>query len=209
MKRDNTTLPLSSEIELLGVTVDNKLKFENHTRSICRKVSRQVTVLQRMKKILSFETKKDIYFSFILSNFNYFSEVWNQCSKRYRDKLEKVNERALRFVFSDYHSPYATLLQRFELSSLENQRNCTTVRKVLNTSNVPTAISELVKKRSSTYNLRGDNTVQLPKVNSTKHGLRSWRYTVVKLRNNLPNETRLIKEYKMFVEEIKKLDVDN
>ena len=34
-KCDNTTLPLSSEIELLGETVDNKLKFENHTRSIC------------------------------------------------------------------------------------------------------------------------------------------------------------------------------
>ena len=63
------------------------------------------------------------------------------------------------------------------MSSLENERHakiCTTVYRV---SNVPTTISELVKKRSSTYNLRGDNTVQLPKVNSTKHGLRSLRHT--------------------------------
>ena len=34
-------------------------------------------------------------------------------------------------------------------------------------------------------------------------------YTVAKLWNNLPNKTRLIKEYKLFVKEIKKLDVDN
>ena len=67
----------------------------------------------------------------------------------------------------------------------------------------------MVKKRSSTYNLRGDNTVQLPRVNSTKHGLRSWRYSAAKLWNNLPNEIRLIIEYKLFCKEIKKLDVVN
>ena len=44
--------------------------------------------------------------------------------------------------------------------------------KVLNTSNVSTTISELVKKRSSTYNLWGDNTVYLPRVNSTKCGFK-------------------------------------
>ena len=67
----------------------------------------------------------------------------------------------------------------------------------------------MVKKRSSTYNLRGDNTVQLPRVNSTKHALRSWRYSAAKLWNNLPNEIRLIIEYKLFCKEIKKLDVVN
>ena len=48
----------------------------------------------------------------------------------------KNDGRALRLVFSDYFSPYATLLRRSELSSLQNQRNakiCITVYKVLNT----------------------------------------------------------------------------
>ena len=34
--------------------------------------------------------------------------------------------------------------------------------------------------------------------------LRSRRYTAAKLWNNHPNEIRLIKEYKLFVKEIKK-----
>ena len=59
-KCDNITVPLSSEIELLGVTVDNELKSENHICSICRKVSQQVAVLQRLKIILSFKSKKKI-----------------------------------------------------------------------------------------------------------------------------------------------------
>lgn len=87
---DNTTLPLRSQIGLLWVTVDNKLKFENPTRGICRKVS--------------LETKKDIYFSFILSNLNYCSEVWNHCSKRCGAKLEKVQlmKEHCDAFFSDY-----------------------------------------------------------------------------------------------------------
>ena len=30
-------IPVSSEIQLLGVTLDNKLKFDSHVASICRK----------------------------------------------------------------------------------------------------------------------------------------------------------------------------
>ena len=101
---------LISGIELLTVTADNKLKFENHTHSICRKVARQVAVLQRTKKILSFEMKNTL----ILSNFNYCSEVWNQCSNRCRDKLQK-NKGSLQFVFSDYHSPHATLTAKIRI----------------------------------------------------------------------------------------------
>ena len=42
---DNTIIPITNEIELLGVTVDDKLKFENHRiRNLCRKVSQQTAV---------------------------------------------------------------------------------------------------------------------------------------------------------------------
>ena len=42
--------------------------------------------------------------------------------------------------------------------------------------NVPLSISELLTARNSNYNLRGDAILKLPKVNSTKYGIKSWRY---------------------------------
>ena len=42
---ENTTIPNCEEMELLGVTMDNKLKFEKHVAKICRKVSQQTAVL--------------------------------------------------------------------------------------------------------------------------------------------------------------------
>ena len=93
---EETVIPIQDDMELLGVTIDNKLKFEGQIRKICRKVSQQIAVLNRLKKILPFELRLDIYRAFIALHFNYCSESWHHCSKRGCAKLEKTNERALR-----------------------------------------------------------------------------------------------------------------
>ena len=38
-KCEGTSVPLVEEVELLGVTVDNKLKFEGQIKKICHEVS--------------------------------------------------------------------------------------------------------------------------------------------------------------------------
>ena len=50
-----------------------------------------------------------------------------------------------------------------------------TVFGAIGNGNTPTSISELLTARSSNYNLR-DVILKLPKVNSTKYGIKSWRY---------------------------------
>ena len=96
-------IPVSQWLQMLGITIDNKLKFDNHvaTSKICRKVSQQIAVLKRMKKMLPFETRRDLYLAFILPHFNYCSETSNCCTKSAADKLEWLNERTIRFVFRD------------------------------------------------------------------------------------------------------------
>ena len=48
---EGNVIPIQDEMKLLGVIIDNKLKFEGQIRKICRKVSQQVAVLNRLKKI--------------------------------------------------------------------------------------------------------------------------------------------------------------
>ena len=81
-------------MELLGVTIDNNpIKFEGHSRKICRKVSQKIAVLNRLKKILPFELKLDVYRAFIAPHINYCSESWHDCGKGGCAKLEKsINE---------------------------------------------------------------------------------------------------------------------
>ena len=44
-KCEGTSIPLVEEVELLRVTVDDKLKFESQIKKICRKVGPQIAVL--------------------------------------------------------------------------------------------------------------------------------------------------------------------
>ena len=196
-------------MELLGVTIDKKLKFDAHVAKICRRVSQQVAVLRRMKKILPFETRMKLYQSFIVPHFNYCAETWNFCSKGATTKLEKLNERALRFVYRDYSSSYEMLLKQSGYQTLLNQRLAkilTTVYKVVNRQGVSESLRDLVELRESNYNLRGDKILTLPKLNTTKYGLKSLRYEGANLWNKLPNEYRKADSYKLFKKQI--LDTD-
>ena len=99
-----------------------------------------------------------------------------------------------RYVHKGKTSTYHELLQRIGLgTTLENRR----IQERLITINAcfqgtaPTCIEELVKMRNNKYDLRGNNTLSLPKVNTTKHGLNSFRYYAAKQWNSIPNELRL------------------
>ena len=159
---EGTVIPIQDEMELRSVTIDNKLMFEGQIRKICRKESQQVAVLNRLKKILPFEPR-----------------------------LEKVIERALRFVTRDKSTTYETLLKQLNLLSPFNQRivkMATGVYKAIHGYKVPTGIGELLHERSTNYNLRGKHILELPKVNTTTYGLKSWRYTAANIWNTLPDQ---------------------
>ena len=57
--------------------------------------------------VINFRTQRAVNhsFRFIAPHFDYWSDVWHFCSKTASDKLEKVNERALRFVIGKMSFP--------------------------------------------------------------------------------------------------------
>ena len=191
---ENTTIPISEHLNLLGITIDNKLKYDKQIAKVTRKVSQQIAVIKWMRNILPLDIRKNIYQSFIAPHFNYCSDVWHFCSKSSSDKLEKVNERALRFVFKDKNSSYKPLLNKLGTLSLNEQRLikiASTVFKMLNyEDNILTTLNELIQRRTATYNLRGKDILTLPRINSTRQGLKSWRYLAPKIWNALPDITR-------------------
>ena len=85
-------------VKLLGIDIDFRLNFDNHISNICKKASQQLNVLKRIGNCLSRLNKLSIFHTFILSNFNFCPLAWQFCSEDNTIKMEKVQERALRFV---------------------------------------------------------------------------------------------------------------
>ena len=115
----------------------------------------------RLKKILPFELRIEIYRAFIALHFNYCLESWHHCGKRSSGKLEKVNERALCFVTRDKPTTYETLLKQLNLLSLFNQRivrMATGVYKAIHEYKVPTGIGELLHERDQLIMILEENT---------------------------------------------------
>ena len=99
-------------VKLLGITVDSHLNFDKRISEICKKASQQLNILKRIGKYLNRLGRLTIYYSFILSNFNYCPVTWHFCSEKNTKKIENIQERALRFIYEDYENTYENLLKK-------------------------------------------------------------------------------------------------
>ena len=189
---EDNEISCEEEVNLLGVTLDFKLKFHSHISKICKKASRQLNVLKRIGKNLCKLGKLNIYHSFIMSNFNYCPLTWHFCGELHTKKIEKIQERALRFIYDDYTSDYDSLLRRSKLPTLKMRRMRTIAletHKILNKQG-PLYLHDLVTIKDGNYHFRYRNTAQIPQVRTTTYGSRSFRASAPKLWNSLPQHFR-------------------
>ena len=63
------------------------------------------------------------------------------------------------------------------------------VFKIIN-KQTPVYLHDLVTLKKSSYTFRYNNTVNIPRVKTTRYGLYSLRYVAAKLWNELPNDLR-------------------
>ena len=46
------SFPVQQSVELFGITVDNKLRFDEHLSNICEKITNQFNVMSRFRKLI-------------------------------------------------------------------------------------------------------------------------------------------------------------
>ena len=103
-KVDSVEIKCEENVTLLGVNIDFMLSFDDHVTDLGKKASKQLAVLKRLGRFLTKQGKLTIYNSFIVSNFNYCPLAWHFWSMSSTNKMEKVQERALRFINNDFTS---------------------------------------------------------------------------------------------------------
>ena len=73
VKIDEQVIKSSPDLKLLGVTLDDELSCSTHISDICKKASKKVGVLVRLRNMIPREAKLQLYKSAILANFNILS----------------------------------------------------------------------------------------------------------------------------------------
>ena len=109
---NNLTIKPKDYVELLRVTIENKLTFEKYINKLCRWASCQLNAIFQLKSFLSFQTKKVLIESFNYSNFNHCSLVWHFCNAKSLQKIENIQKRALKYLHDDFENGYPELPQK-------------------------------------------------------------------------------------------------
>ena len=104
-------IPCSNEVKLLGITIDNELKFKKHIEDFCKKASHKLRALSRIRGYLTVEKARILANAFIDSQCNYAPLIWMFVGKTLINKTCKIHCRTLQGVYNEYNKSYEELLQ--------------------------------------------------------------------------------------------------
>ena len=76
------TIKYSKSKILLGIVLDNKLKFDKHVENICQKASKKLNALARVTNYMELPKRRILMNAFFRVQFNYCPAVWmfHNCS---------------------------------------------------------------------------------------------------------------------------------
>ena len=95
---NNLPLEYKSNVKFLGVILDDNLKFNNHIKLICTKISKSIGILNSIKHFVPTELLHNLYFSFIYPYLNYCVVIWGGTFSTHLQPLRVIQKRAIRTV---------------------------------------------------------------------------------------------------------------
>ena len=120
---DNNDIESTKSVKLLGITIDDRLRFDQHISNLCSKAAMQLNALGRLQKYMGKSEKVEIVNSFVYANFNYCPLVWHFSTCESIRKIEKIQKRQLRIVLDNYDSDYDVLLRKSRKVTMEIKRS--------------------------------------------------------------------------------------
>ena len=211
-QENNSTLSLGNEVitssrseKLLGITIDHKLTFNEHVENLCIKANQKLHALARISNYMSQDKLRIIMKAFVTSHFGYCPLVWMFHSRKLNNRINTIQERALRLVYKDKKSNFQKLLE-IDNSVTIHERNLqilvTEIFKIKQSLS-PEIMNSIFIQRNIPYSLRKmiEHETNAPK--TSKYGTETVRYRAPIIWKLLPNEIKNSKSLNDFKIKIK------
>ena len=188
----------SESVKLLGINIDNKLKFDNHVSNLCKRASMQLNAIYRLKQYMGKKQLEVLINSFVYSNFNYCPLIWHFCSCQSSNKVEQIQKRCLKLLLDDNSSDYKDLLHVSCRPTMEIKRLrflAVEIFKTLNDLN-PSFMKEIFSPKTSSK--MHPNNIAVKNHQSAKYGDKSLKTLGPKIWNSLPEIIKAERSFKAF-----------
>lgn len=199
-------------IKYLGVMIDSGLKFTEHVNYVEKKIARSVGFMSRTCKYVYRHYKIKVYRAIVEPHFVYCSSLLFLCNKTDKDRLQKLQNRAMRCILKKpMETPIDVMLNELGWLSVKQALEYYTLILVFKMKHdmVPSYLSEELVYNREVHgrNLRNKDDFRLPnrKKNCSQNSL---FYRGVGLYNDMETEAkscrRLSEFKKLCLEFVKK-----
>ena len=98
IKIDNLSVKEKDCIKYLGVLIDNKLSWKQHSQYVNMKISKGIGVLAKMRHFVPSDVLKQLYHAFVSPHLSYAVINWGNAPKCATTKLNKSLKKAVRIM---------------------------------------------------------------------------------------------------------------
>ena len=174
----NQVIESSKTVNLLGITIDNRLTLTDHISKMCNKASAKLHALARISNLMKPNKLKILMKAFFESQFSYCPLLWMFHSRALNNRINRLHERALRLVYKEPHLTFQELLDKdnsFTIHHRNVQKLATEIYKIINNES-PVIMKEVFPVANNPYNLRNNNPFTSRNVHSVYYGTETVSY---------------------------------
>ena len=181
--------------KLLGVFVDQHLKWDHHVNHVATTVSRNVNLMRRLSWTLPQKSLLCFYYTYVIPSLNYCSLVWRLCRKSNLQRLQRLQNLSARIILK-LPKPYSatTAINTLQWRTLEEYRDAKVLKLASSLVNhatatcpPPTYLSDLIQpvSKNHSYFTRGAqiNRLSLP-IARTEFGRKAPSFQIARAWNS-------------------------
>ena len=203
-------LLLSSNEKLPGILFNNKFDFDEYVTSLCRKAFQKLNALARIAQYVNLEQRRLIINAFIFSQFGYCTLVWMFHSRKLNNRINNIDERALRIVYRDYESTFQQFLKQNKSVSIHQRNLQILATEIFKTKNGlrPVIMDDVFNFKNLAYNFQNAESLNRSNVSCVKYGTETITSLGVKIWKIVPNDYKGLTSLSTFKSKIKNWETD-
>ena len=204
---DNTPLENVSHTKFLGLIVDNKLSWKYHIDKICKTISRNIGIINKLKFHFPPSTLLTLYSSLILPYLNYGILAWGNTQQTSLNRLLLLQKKSLRIIYNSAICSHADPLfidsKLLKIGDLY-QFNLGQFMYNYNRETLPHVFNDMFPKNQSihSYPTRRSNELHLP-LCRTVFAQNTFIYNGPKLWNSLNDDIKASPSLNTFKNKLK------
>ena len=182
---NNEHVDFLNEVKFLGILLDNKTKFDKHINMICKKISRSIGILCRLRSLVPLQCLRLLYFSLIHPYILYCLPIFGKACATHMKPLIVLQKRAIRIINNaEYLAHTDPLFRTSKILKVYDQYNHSVGTYVYRNQDLLVNFT-----RNHHYNTRNRNSYLAPRerLRSTE---RSVLYNAVCIWNTIPEDIK-------------------